>query len=89
MKLVSLDEQKVCLPTLEDANQLMQALIAYNCEGQIKKCDSFGEEEKAGDFTILFDNYEINVVGQNNTETILSWFLSLGTTDVLVKRIEQ
>lgn len=88
MKIVALDTEKVCLPTLQDANQLMQALIRYNCEGQIQKYDSFGEETRAGDYTILFDDFEINVVGQNNTETVLNWFLSLGVTDIFIKRKE-
>jgi hypothetical protein len=89
MKIVALDDQKVCLPTLQDANQLMQALIRYNCESQLQKYDSFGEEAKPGDFTILFDDFEINVINQTNTETVLHWFMSLGVTDIFVKRIER
>lgn len=89
MKIVSLNEQKVCVPTLQDANQLMQALIRFNCEGQLQKYDSFGEEEKPGDFCILFDNFEIYVIGQNNTETIINWLLTLGISDIFVKRAEQ
>lgn len=89
MKIVSLDEQKVCVPSLQDANSLMNALIKYNCEGMLKKYDSFGEEEKPGDYIISFDNYDINVINQTNAETILHWFLSLGVTDIFIKKAEK
>lgn len=86
MKIVSLDDSKVCVPSVDDANQLMSALINYNCEAMLKKYDSFGEEDKPGDYTISFDNYDINVINQTNAETILHWFLSLGFSDIFIKK---
>ena len=88
MKIVAVDTEKVCVPTLQDANQLMQALIRYNCEGQIQKYDSFGEDEKPADYTILFDDFEINVINKVNAETIIDWLLTLNVTDIFVKRAE-
>ena len=89
MKIVAVNDSKVCVPTLQDANQLMQALIRYNCEGQIQKYDSFGEDDRAADYTILFDDFEINVVNKVNAETIIDWLLSLNVTDIFIKRAEK
>ena len=89
MKIVSMDEQKVVLPSLEDANQLLGALIAYNCEATLKKFDSFGEQEKTGDYAICFDDYEVNIIGKGNTLTVVNWLLSLGVSDIFIKRADQ
>ena len=88
MKIVAVNDSKVCLPTLQDANQLMQALIRYNCEGTIQKYDSFGEDDKPGDYTIMFDDFEINVINKVNAETIIDWLLTLNVTDIFIKRAE-
>ena len=88
MKIVSVNDSKVCVPTLQDANQLMQALIRYNCEGSIQKYDSFGEDDQPGDYVLMFDDFEVNIVNKKNTETVIDWLLSLGVTDILVKRAE-
>ena len=88
MKIVSVNDSKVCVPTLQDANQLMQALIRYNCEGSIQKYDSFGEDDQPGDYILLFDDFEVNIVNKKNTETVIDWLLTLGVTDILVKRAD-
>ena len=86
MKIVSVNDSKVCVPKLEDANQLMQALIRYNCEGSIQKYDSTVEDDQPGDYILLFDDFEVNIVNKKNTETVIDWLLTLGVTDILVKR---
>ena len=89
MKIVAVDMEKVCVPTLKDANQLMQALIRYNCEGTIQKYDSFGENDKPADYTILFDDFEINVINKVNAETIIDWLLTLHVTDIFIRKVEK
>ena len=89
MKIVSLNEKRVCVPSLKDANSLMKALIQYNSEGVIQKHDAFGEEEREGDYTLLFDDYEISIIGKPNTEVVIDWLLSLNVTDIFIKQPEQ
>lgn len=87
MIYISKGQSKVAVESVIDARALQSALNDANCIEPIIRQDIIGKDLAAG-FMLCFGEYEIKAVEQLDAETIMHWLLSLGVSDILIRRVE-
>ena len=85
MYIVNKGSQAATLTDRESAILLLQALSDYNCSESVGMKTVIGREASS-DFGVSFDDKDITPASIEDTALITSWLLSLGCTEVLVKR---
>lgn len=87
MIYISKGPDKVAVASVDDGKALQQALNENDCIEPVTRQNIIGKDTDAG-FVVCFGTYEISAVEQRDAETIMHWLLSLGVTDVLIRRAE-
>ena len=87
MIYISKGQSKVAVESVEDAKALQSALNDADCIEPIIRQNIIGKDLTAG-FTLLFGEYEIKAIQQRDAEEIAHWLLSLGVSDILIRRVE-
>ena len=85
MYIVTKGSASTTLVDRDSAILLLQALSDYNCSESVGMKTVIGREANS-DFSVSFDDKDINPATIEDTALITSWLLSLGCAEVLVKR---
>ena len=85
MYIISKGSASVTLVDRDSAILLLQALSDYDCSESVGMKTVIGREASS-DFGVSFDDKDINPATIEDVALITSWLLSLGCTEILVKR---
>jgi len=83
------DRERVTLPDLKSAQDLMYALNVLNCYEQIGKQEITGNKQDLVLYEVAFLDKAIKVVGQTDAETVLHWMLMYGCHKVSIEKLEE
>lgn len=85
MYFVSKGGSQVKVPQREDAIALVNSLNELDCPDLVKKQELIGTQIKTDIFELSFLGKEVNVVGKDDTLTVIDWLLTLKCTDISIE----
>lgn len=83
------DKERVTLPDMKSAQDLMYALNVLNCYEPIGKQEITGNKQDLVLYEVAFLDKAIKVVGQTDAETVMHWMLMYGCHKVSIEKLEE
>jgi hypothetical protein len=83
------DKERVTLPDMKSAQDLMYALNVLNCYESVGKQEITGNKQDLVLYEVIFLDKAIKVVGQTDAETVLHWMLTYGCNKVSIEKIRE
>ena len=81
------DKERVTLPDLKSAQDLMHALNILNCYDSIGKQEITGNKQDLDLYEVTFIDKAVKVVGQTDAELVLHWMFTYGCKKVSIERL--
>lgn len=81
------EKERVTLPDIKSAQDLMYALNVLNCYEPIGKQEITGNKQDLVLYEVTFLDKAVKVVGQTDAETVLHWMLLYGCNKVGIEKL--
>ena len=83
------EKERVTLPDIKSAQDLMYALNVLNCYEQVGKQEIAGNKQDLVLYEVSFLDKAVKVVGQTDAERVLHWMLLYGCHKVSIEKLEE
>ena len=81
------DRERVTLPDIKSAQDLMHALNVLNCYESVGKQEITGNKQDLVLYEVSFLDKAVKIVGQTDAELVLHWMFTYGCNKVTIEKL--